>query len=312
MLDTTHPSFLMAALIAIGSAGIFGLRFIKPLASREYDVIFAIVGLIYAIILGWEGWRLIPLLYFAQVLLVAMSVFFAVETFRLRLQLTDIAKQAGGPVRRGSSGFTRTYRPEDYGPERRTVTARSASGRMRTAATDDSRTLGSRRRTLRAAAGPRASLASSTGSTRRSPRSRPAQPPAVDDRIEGPDDYNRDDYSAPPSPPRRPRRPSPPTRDRGKSPYDESRYGYPPEYPEGSYPDESYSNDSYPNDSYPENGPVEGSRPSRRRPPVDRTEPPARRRPPRMPDDIEEPGARPIASIDVEDYDSEYDDDYNY
>ncbi len=111
MLDPSNPTFLIAALVAIASGLIFAIRYVKPDASRDYDVIFAVMGLIYAICIGWEGWRLIPLLYFAQLLVIVLGGFFAVETFRLRLQLVEKSRQVQGRVRR--QGFDRTY-PSAY------------------------------------------------------------------------------------------------------------------------------------------------------------------------------------------------------
>lgn len=109
----------MAGLVAVASAFIFAIRYVKPEASREYDIIFASMGLIYSLCLLLEGQRLIPLLFFAQVLVVAVGGFFAVETFRLRIQLVEKSRQVQGKTRR-REGFTRTYRPQPY-EEGRTV-----------------------------------------------------------------------------------------------------------------------------------------------------------------------------------------------
>ncbi|MEO1131111.1 MAG: Ycf66 family protein [Cyanobacteria bacterium J06639_1] len=178
MLNTEHPSFWLACLLAIASGGVYLLRFARPAASREYDVIFAVAGLIYAIILGWEGWRLIPLLFLAQVLVLAIAIFFTVETFRLRVLLVDKAKRSGGSVssgpgrRGGGGGFNRTYEPRQYDPAGRPVPGRS-SNRMRNAEPDDDDM--PRSRTLRAANKRRPQLASASTSARRG-----ARPPASD------------------------------------------------------------------------------------------------------------------------------------
>jgi len=55
MFLTQSPYFLMAALVAIASGAIFAVRFVKPEASEESDVIFATMGLIYSISLLLEG-----------------------------------------------------------------------------------------------------------------------------------------------------------------------------------------------------------------------------------------------------------------
>lgn len=265
MLNTEHPSFWLACLLAIASGGVYLLRFARPAASREYDVIFAVAGLIYAIILGWEGWRLIPLLFLAQVLVLAIAIFFTVETFRLRVLLVDKARRGGGGVsspggrRGGGGGFNRTYEPRRYDPAGRPVSGRS-SNRMRNAEPDDADM--PRSRTLRATNQRRPQLASaSSGRTRRSSRSPGVDRADMEGRSRRPryderspnesgedggrysEDFDRDEFNGrqprsdypqrgdrptrrPPSPTAR-RRPARPTRDR----YDPTRdeYGAPPQ-----------------------------------------------------------------------------------
>ncbi|MEN9202844.1 MAG: Ycf66 family protein [Thermostichus sp. DG_1_6_bins_120] len=193
MFLTQSPYFLMAALVAIASGAIFAVRFIKREASAEYDVIFATMGLIYSLCLLLEGQRLIPLLFFAQVLLAVMAGWFAIETFRLRILLSEKARQVGGvrPTTR-RQGFTRTYQPDEYEPGRRVAT-RTAGSRIRDTSSY-SRSI------------PGRSEEPDPGSARRSrPQltsdTRPRRRPEAEDY----DDYSEE--SAPP-PPRRPRRPT--------------------------------------------------------------------------------------------------------
>ncbi|MEL7084396.1 MAG: Ycf66 family protein [Cyanobacteria bacterium P01_A01_bin.3] len=309
MLDTTNPMFLMGALVAIASAGFFSLRYFRPTASREYDVVFAIVGFIYAVTLMWEGWRLIPLLAFAQLLLVGTSAFFAVESFRLRMQLTERARQSSGggpgPSRR-ARGFTRTYQGDDY--DSRQVEGRIRN-RMRDTSDEDS---GPRRRKLRSANGPRPRLASSSETRRSSRRPRPGQP--TRDRFDDGDfndsagrygdaDYSdesgRDDYPTARRPGRRP------GRSRPSRPIDE---GFDPreDVASGSAYDRGRSGELFDDESFPDEPRV--SRRSRSRT--------ASRRPPRMPDDVvsdegfvdEGDLNPPVRSLDVEDYGSDYGD----
>ncbi len=131
MFLTQSPYFLMAALVAIASGAIFAVRFIKREASAESDVIFATMGLIYAVCLLLEGQRLIPLLFFAQVLLAVVAGWFALETFRLRILLSEKARQMGGvrPVVR-RQGFNRTYPPDGYA-QARSVSTRTSGSRIR-------------------------------------------------------------------------------------------------------------------------------------------------------------------------------------
>jgi Ycf66 protein N-terminus. len=128
MFLTQSPYFLMAALVAIASGAIFAVRFVKPEASEESDVIFATMGLIYSISLLLEGQRLIPLLFFAQVLLAVMAGWFAIQTFRLRILLNEKVRQITGvrPAMR-RQGFSRTYPPDGYGQGRAVASAASGS-----------------------------------------------------------------------------------------------------------------------------------------------------------------------------------------
>ncbi|MCF2970638.1 Ycf66 family protein [Synechococcus sp. Nb3U1] len=207
MFLTQSPYFLMAALVAIASGAIFAVRFIKREASAEYDVIFATMGLIYSVCLLLEGQRLIPLLFFAQVLLAVMAGWFAIETFRLRILLSEKARQVGGarPTAR-RQGFTRTYQPDSYGAGR-TVSTRAGGSRIR-----DTSSYG------RSIAG--RSEDPGPGSSRRSrpqltsdTRVRPRRRPEADEYYDEPEPRSRQgsDYDEPAPPPpenRRPRRPA--------------------------------------------------------------------------------------------------------
>ena len=311
MLDTTNPMFLMGALVAIASAGFFSLRYFRPTASREYDVVFAIVGFIYAVTLMWEGWRLIPLLAFAQLLLIGTSTFFAVESFRLRLQLTERARQSSdgvGPSRRGPRGFTRTYQGENY--DSRQVRG-SVRNRMRDSYEEDT---GPRRRKLRSANGSRPRLASSSESRRTGRRPRPSQPirdrydddiSDIDDRYgDGgypPDKSRQDDYPSS-------KRPSRSGRSRPAGRSSEEDFSNRDEFARsGSYEPDN-SSEIFNNDSFPDEPRIT------RRP---RSRSTTRRRPPRMPDnfagdsgfdDEDDLDNNPIRPIDADDYGSDYDD----
>ncbi|MDX2271370.1 MAG: Ycf66 family protein [Cyanobacteriota bacterium] len=215
MFLTTSPYFLMAALTALASGGIFAIRYIKPEAAREYDVIFATMGLIYAGCLLLEGQRLIPLLFFAQVLLAVMAGWFALETFRLRLQLMEKSKQVVGKGGR-REGFNRTYRPNEY-ESGRTVSTRRGDARMRDGA--GSRTIASRDngdpRHPPARRRPPQLTADTTVAPRRSPKPAPLEDDI--DTYEG-EEYDRwedRDNSPPPPSERRPAgsRPRPPADD---------------------------------------------------------------------------------------------------
>jgi hypothetical protein len=66
---------------------------VRPELSRDQDIFFAAVGLLCGFILVFQGWRLDPILQFGQLLLVGTTVFFAVESIRLRSIATQQAKR---------------------------------------------------------------------------------------------------------------------------------------------------------------------------------------------------------------------------
>ncbi len=207
MFLTQSPYFLMAALVAIASGAIFAVRFIKREASAESDVIFATMGLIYSVCLLLEGQRLIPLLFFAQVLLAVVAGWFALETFRLRILLSEKARQVGGvrPTLR-RQGSTRIYQTDGYG-QGRSVTTRAAGSRIRDTSSY-SRSIPSRSEELEAGSPsrPRPQL---TSDTRVRPRRRPEVEDDYDERE--PPSRQRPDSDEPASLPpetRRPRRPT--------------------------------------------------------------------------------------------------------
>ncbi len=197
MFLTQSPYFLMAALVAIASGAIFAVRFVKPEASEESDVIFATMGLIYSISLLLEGQRLIPLLFFAQVLLAVMAGWFAIQTFRLRILLNEKVRQITGvrPAMR-RQGFSRTYPPDGYGQGRAVASAASGS-RIRNA----SSTRSIPERSEEPARRPRPQL---TSSTQVRPRRR-----SEDDEEELETTLQQEAESSPPPSARRPRRPTP-------------------------------------------------------------------------------------------------------
>ncbi|MFS8894646.1 Ycf66 family protein [Synechococcus sp. O70.1] len=198
MFLTQSPYFLMAALVAIASGAIFAVRFVKPEASEESDVIFATMGLIYSISLLLEGQRLIPLLFFAQVLLAVMAGWFAIQTFRLRILLNEKVRQITGvrPAMR-RQGFSRTYPPDGYGQGR--AVASAASGSRIRDTSSSSRSIPER--SEEPARRPRPQL---TSSTQVRPRRR-----SEDDEEELETTLQQEAESSPPPSARRPRRPTP-------------------------------------------------------------------------------------------------------
>jgi hypothetical protein len=83
----------MGILLAIAGAGLYFIRTIRPNLARDYDVFFAAVALLCGFIFVFQGWRLDPILQFGVLLLSSSTIFFAIDSIRLRNIATEQAKR---------------------------------------------------------------------------------------------------------------------------------------------------------------------------------------------------------------------------
>ena len=88
-----NAAAILGIFLAVAGAGLFFLRSIRPELARDYDIFFAAVGLLCGIILLFNGWRLEPILQFGQFMLTGTTIFFAVESIRLRGAATEQARR---------------------------------------------------------------------------------------------------------------------------------------------------------------------------------------------------------------------------
>lgn len=84
---------LLGIVLAVAGAGLYFLRSVRPELARDHDIFFAAVGLLSGFILIFQGWRYDPIMQFGQLLLAGSTVFFAVESVRLRGVATEQAKR---------------------------------------------------------------------------------------------------------------------------------------------------------------------------------------------------------------------------
>lgn len=84
---------ILGICLAIAGAALYFLRSVRPELARDHDIFFAAVGLLCGFILLFQGWRLDPILQFGQLLLTGSTVFFAIESIRLRSVATEQAKR---------------------------------------------------------------------------------------------------------------------------------------------------------------------------------------------------------------------------
>jgi hypothetical protein len=88
-----NSASILGIFLAVAGAALYFLRSVRPELSRDQDIFFAAVGLLCGFILIFQGWRLDPILQFGQLLLAGSTVFFAVESIRLRGIATQQAKR---------------------------------------------------------------------------------------------------------------------------------------------------------------------------------------------------------------------------
>jgi len=102
---------ILGIFLAVSGAALYFLRSVRPELARDHDIFFAAIGLLCGFILLFQGWRLDPILQFGQLLLSGTTVFFAVESIRLRSVATEQAKR-NTPIVDDDRPVSRVYRAE--------------------------------------------------------------------------------------------------------------------------------------------------------------------------------------------------------
>lgn len=115
LLAQINASLNFSAILGISLAGsgiaLYALRSMRPKLARDQDIFFAAVALLCGGILFFQGWRQDPILQFGQFLLTGTSIFFAVESIRLRGAATEQAKRSS-PIVDDERPVSRVYRAE--------------------------------------------------------------------------------------------------------------------------------------------------------------------------------------------------------
>ena len=81
---TFRTNIFLGILVIFGVLILYLLKDVKPEISREEDIFFSTMGLLYSIILIIHGWRLDPILIFSQVLIIVTVLAAGWENIRLR------------------------------------------------------------------------------------------------------------------------------------------------------------------------------------------------------------------------------------
>lgn len=79
-----NSNFLLSLILMVALLLFYSLRIIRPEVSKEEDIFFTSLGLLYSFILIVHGWRLDPILFFSQILLVGIILGIGWENIRLR------------------------------------------------------------------------------------------------------------------------------------------------------------------------------------------------------------------------------------
>jgi hypothetical protein len=138
---------LLAIVAALGGVGLYFVRNFKPELSRDHDVFFSAIALVYGVILLGFNFRMEITTQLAQVLVVGFAGWFAVESLILRQALSEQARRSptnpfesepdDEPVRPRDNNPSYGYRVE-LDPRREISDRAESSRRMRSVAADAS------------------------------------------------------------------------------------------------------------------------------------------------------------------------------
>ena len=88
------PPVLLAFIISCFLVGLSLIKYLRGASLvRKVDAIYAILGFVYVVILLAHGWRLDPILIFAQCLLFGMSALMLIDNLRLRKLLLNTSEE---------------------------------------------------------------------------------------------------------------------------------------------------------------------------------------------------------------------------
>jgi hypothetical protein len=79
-----EPVTGMGIAFGFSMIGLYCFRFIYPLLSFDEDIFFTTVGLVYSCIIIIHGWRLDPILFFSQILIILICTASGFAILRLR------------------------------------------------------------------------------------------------------------------------------------------------------------------------------------------------------------------------------------
>lgn len=85
-------NLVLGFIFFLGVIILYLVRIVRPELSRDEDIFFTTLGLIYSCILIVHGWRLDPILLFSQVLIITITLAAGWENLRLRGIIAKIVR----------------------------------------------------------------------------------------------------------------------------------------------------------------------------------------------------------------------------
>jgi multisubunit Na+/H+ antiporter MnhF subunit len=96
-------NLLLGFLVVFAATILYFVRVIRPELSRDEDIFFTTIGLIYSCILIVHGWRLDPILLFSQVLIITAALAAGWENIRLRGLIAKKIKEYSKSMNKSNS-----------------------------------------------------------------------------------------------------------------------------------------------------------------------------------------------------------------
>lgn len=87
-------NFILGCFVSIVGIALYSVRFLNPKVAEEKDIFLSTLFLIYSGIIIVHGWRLDPILFFSQLLIVFLSINFFMENLTLRLRVLKQKKKS--------------------------------------------------------------------------------------------------------------------------------------------------------------------------------------------------------------------------
>jgi hypothetical protein len=87
-------NFILGCIVGIIGLALYSVRFLNPKIAEEKDIFLSTLFFVYSGIIVIHGWRLDPILFLSQVLIVFLSISFFIDNLTLRLQLLKQKKRA--------------------------------------------------------------------------------------------------------------------------------------------------------------------------------------------------------------------------